>query len=160
MFGKILVIDDDESVLKSLNKILKLKSYQVDTVQNPAEIKSNPNLFIYNCILLDVKMPGINGMDLLNIIIKNFPTVPVIMISGQSNINIAVEAIKNGAFDFIEKPIDPEKLLVTIQNAIQKQNLQTAKENIFHELSENYQMVGESRAIMNIFNQIDKVADT
>ena len=160
MFGKILVIDDDESILKSLNKILKLKNYQVDTIQNPAEIKSSSNLFIYNCILLDVKMPGIDGMDLLNIIIKNFPTVPVIMISGQSNINIAVEAIKRGAFDFIEKPIDPEKLLVTIQNAIQKQNLQTAKENIFHELSENYQMVGESRAMMNIFNQIDKVADT
>jgi DNA-binding NtrC family response regulator len=105
-------------------------------------------------------MPGINGLELLNVIIKRYPAIPVLMVSGQSNIKIATEAIKNGAYDFIEKPIDPERLFISVQNAIYKQNLQEAKNNILGELQEKYRIIGKSPAIVEIFNQIEKVANT
>lgn len=160
MQHKILVIDDDENLLKSLSKILRLKNYLVDTIANSAQAEDLLERNHYNCILLDVKMPGINGLELLNIIIKRYPAIPVLMVSGQSNIKIATESIKNGAYDFIEKPIDPERLFISVQNAIYKQNLQEAKNNILGELQEKYRIIGKSPAIVEIFNQIEKVSNT
>ncbi|MHA1267932.1 MAG: sigma-54-dependent transcriptional regulator [Candidatus Helarchaeota archaeon] len=160
MSFKLLIVDDDENLLKSLQKILKLKNYSVDTVANPVQVEKLLENNHYHSILLDVRMPGINGLDLLKMVMHKSITTPVIMISGQSNIEIAVQAIKEGAYDFIEKPIDPDRLFVTLKNALQKHELLQVKETIYQELASNFRMIGESAALRKIFNIIQKIANT
>ncbi len=160
MVPKILIVDDDENLLKSLKKILKLHRYDVDAVSNPMQVEELMHQNRYQAVLLDVRMPGINGLELLKLIGHLSIMTPVIMISGQSNIEIAVEAIKEGAFDFIEKPIDPDRLLVTIRNALQKNELLQSKETIYQELASNYRMIGESAAMKRVFEMIRRVANT
>jgi len=160
MFERILVVDDDAALLKSLKKLLRLNDYIVDTISNPTQVKSQMKKEQYQCVLLDVKMPGINGLDLLKIVLTEYPLIPAILISGQSNIQIAVEALKNGAYDFIEKPIEPDRLLVTIKNAIYQRGLQQEKNNIFDQLQKKFRMIGKSEALINVFKQIHKVANS
>jgi DNA-binding NtrC family response regulator len=119
MNERILVIDDDENLLKSIDKILKLADYTVDTLLNPVQAVSRLESQDYHCLLLDVKMPEIDGMEVLKYVVQKYPHLPVIMISGQSNIEIARQAIKEGAYAFIEKPIDPEQLIITVKKATQ-----------------------------------------
>ncbi len=157
---RILIVDDDENILKSLKKILKLQHYSVDSVANPTHVEKLLGTNHYHSILLDVKMPGINGLDLLKMIIKKSITTPVIMVSGQSNIEIAMNAIKEGAYDFIEKPIDPERLLIALKNALQHHELIEAKEKISQKLFENFKMVGKSAALRRISDTIQEIADT
>ncbi len=160
MKHKILSIDDDINFLKSIKKFLEMDNYEVTTISNSSSVIEYLQNEKFDLILLDVKMPGVNGIDLFNMIVNKIPTVPIIMISGQSNIEIAVELIKNGAFDFIEKPLDPERLIVTIKNALKKHELIYEKENIFKELEENFRMIGESESMFNLISQIKSVAPT
>lgn len=157
---KILIADDDQNLLKSLEKLLKLEDYSVDAIANPSYVVKRLETNHYHSILLDVKMPGINGIDILKMIMQKSITTPVIMISGQSNIEVAMQAIKEGAYDFIEKPIDPERLLVTLKNALQHNELAEAKEEIYQELVENFKMVGKSVALRRIYDTIQKIANT
>ncbi|HGY56834.1 MAG TPA: sigma-54-dependent Fis family transcriptional regulator [Caldithrix abyssi] len=156
----ILAIDDDEQFLQSLVGLLKYKNYNIKPVSNPAVVPEMMKNNEYDCILLDVKMPGIDGISLLEKIIHAHPHIPVIMISGQSTLSIAVESIKKGAFDFLEKGADLDRLLITLQNAIDRRNWTIEREHLLSELYEQYQMVGQSSAIRRIFNQIDTVAPT
>ncbi len=160
MNTKILAIDDNLSFLNFLKENLSNIGYNVITVSDSnnaiTEIKSNS----YDCILLDVKLPGIDGIELLKISLKNNPATPVIMVSGQSSIKIAVEAIKLGAFDFIEKPVDANKLHVTIKNALEKKNLSIEKDFLLSELNENFRIIGESEQIQTVLEKIKNVADT
>lgn len=160
MAENILVIDDDSALLKSLKKLLNMYDYVVDTICNPGQVLQRLEKSEYQCILLDVKMPGLNGLDLLKMILRQYPLTPVIMISGQSNIKIAVESVVSGAYDFIEKPIEPDKLLVTVKNALYQHGLQEEKNNIFEQLEKNFRMLGKSEAMLKVFEQIQKVADS
>jgi DNA-binding NtrC family response regulator len=160
MVKRILVVDDDENLLKSIQKILKLENYIVDVLINAIHIDKHLEINKYHCLLLDVKMPVINGMDVLTKVKKKYPSLPIIMISGQSDIETAVQTIKEGAYDFIEKPINPERLLVAVKNAIQKNELQETSESIFNELKENFKLVGNSHALKNVIQQIKDVANT
>ena len=157
---KVLAIDDDEQFLHSLVGLLKYKNYSIDPISNPTIVPELIQQNEYDCILLDVKMPGIDGISLLERIIHIQPHIPVIMISGQSTLSIAVESIKKGAFDFLEKGADLDRLLITLQNAIDRRNWGLERERLLSELFEQYQMVGQSSAIRRIFNQIDTVAPT
>jgi len=114
----------------------------------------------YHSILLDVKMPGVNGFYLLKIIMQKSISTLVIMVLGQSNIEIAIRAIKEGAYDFIEKPIDPDRLLIVLKHALQHQELIEAKEKISQELLKNFKMVGKSAALRRISNTIQKISKT
>lgn len=160
MVERILVIDDDENLLKSIKKVLRLEQYSVDTLINAQQVEQWLDNQNYQSLLLDVKMPVINGLEVLKKVMQKYPALPVIMISGQSNIEIAVNTIKQGAYDFIEKPINPERLCVTVKNAIQRYHLQTTSDSIFNELQEKYRIIGKSPAIVEIFNQIEKVSNT
>ncbi|MFQ5640965.1 MAG: sigma-54-dependent transcriptional regulator [bacterium] len=160
MPARILVIDDDENLLKSLRKILRLQDYSVDAIANPTRVAGQLESQAYDCILLDVRMPGVSGLDLLRMILEKCPATPVIMISGQSAIATAVQSLKDGAYDFIEKPIDPERLFVAVKNAVQKKVLQEEKDTIFQELQERFRMIGESPAMKAIFQRIAEVAAT
>ena len=160
MNEKILVVDDDENLLKSLKKILALKHYCVETLANPMKIDSYLESKDYNCFLLDVRMPVISGIEVLKKVLHKLPALPVIMISGESDIETAVQAIKEGAYDFIEKPIDPERLFVTVKNAIQKHNLQEMSDSIYKELQDQFSIIGQSGTLKNIVQQIKEVSNT
>lgn len=156
---RILIVDDDEYLLASLQNLLTFKKYTVDLASNPIEAKELFHEHDYDIVLLDVKMPGISGMELLNEFLSNKPSVSVIMISGESTISIAVDALKRGAFDFVEKPIDPKRLLNSIRNALDRQKLFSEKNRLISALKERYQMVGQSPAMQTIFETIEQVAD-
>ena len=160
MNEKILVVDDDENLLKSIKKILSLEHYAVDTLSNPLKIDSYLESKDYHCLLLDVRMPVMSGIDVLKKTLYKNPALPIIMVSGQSDIETAVQAIKEGAYDFIEKPIDPERLFVAVKNAIQQHNLQEMSDSIFKELQDQFSIIGQSKALKNIVQQIKEVSDT
>ncbi len=160
MNTKILAIDDDVSFLKFLKENLESIGYITKTISDSNTATKALKKNSFDCVLLDVKIPGVNGLELLQISLNNNPTIPVIMLSGQSSIKIAVEAIKLGAFDFIEKPVDVEKLHITIKNAIDKKNLSKQKDFLLSELNEKYRIIGESEEIKNIILKIESIANT
>ncbi len=160
MNGRILVVDDDENLLKSVKKLLALEQYSVDTLVNPLKVIECLESHNYHCLLLDVKMPVMGGIEVLKNVLPKFPAMPVIMISGQSDIDTAVQSIKEGAYDFIQKPIDPDRLFVAVKNAIQRHHLQEMSDSIFRELRDRFSMIGRSTALMNIVQQIKEVSGT
>ncbi len=157
---KILAIDDDLNFLGFLEQNLNGVGYETSTISDSNSAINELEQNSFDCILLDVRIPGVNGLELLEYSLSKNPATPVIMISGQSSIKIAVEAIKLGAFDFVEKPIDVAKLHVTIKNALEKKSLSREKDFLLSELNENYRIIGKSEAIKKIISQISSIADT
>ncbi len=155
---RILAVDDDTRFLNYIENFLKLQKYSISTVADPHQVIPTLNKGNFHVVLLDVKMPGLDGVELLQQIKQRWPHLPVVMLSGQSTLRIAVESIKMGAFDFIEKGGDTERLLITLQNAIAQSTWQEERNLLLSELQELYQMVGESAAIQRIFQEIETIA--
>ncbi len=151
---RILAIDDDENFLQSVKNLLEYKNFEVETTSSPFQAEKSFQQQNFDCILLDVKMPGMDGITLLKKILYTNPSTPVVMISGQSTISTAVEALKEGAFDFIEKPLDAERLLITLRNALEKRSWLAEKSNLLSQLDETYRIVGKSPQIQEILNRI------
>ncbi len=160
MIKRVLAIDDDENYLKSIKKILEMNNFSVQTISNPRSVLDYIQENTLDAVIMDVKMPGLNGVELFSILQKKEPLVPVVVISGQSNIQIAVDFIKNGAYDFLEKPIEGDRLLVTLNNAVKKKELMQEKEIIYSELLENNRIIGESPQTKELLAKIEKVAKT
>lgn len=158
--NKILAVDDDITFLSSLKKVLELSGYSVSTEANPINVMNVLDNSNYSTVLLDVNMPGKNGINVFEEILQKYPHIPVVMISGQSNINIAVDAIKKGAFDFIEKPLDPERLLITLKNAISKKELFDEKEILEQAIDEGAKIIFKSRLMYEVLSKVDQVAKT
>lgn len=158
--AKILVIDDERAIRNTLKEILSYENYQVELAENAKvaleAIKSND----FDIILCDIKMPDIDGIELLPMLIEAHPDTQVIMISGHGNIDTAVDAIKKGAYDFIEKPLDLNRLLITIRNAIDKSSLVCETKKLRKKVDQRYVMIGRSKAITDILAMTDKVATT
>lgn len=157
---RILIIDDERSIRNSLRDILEYEKYKVDDAENG---KQGLELFssnVYDLVFSDIKMPQMDGIEVLQKIQELKPEVPVVMISGHGNIDTAVEAIKKGAFDFISKPLDLNRLLITVRNAMDKSKLVIETKTLKKKVSKKYEMVGDSKAISNIKNMIEKVATT
>ena len=158
--AKILVIDDEKSIRDTLKEILEYEDHQVDLAADGDEglalFKENK----YDIVLLDIKMPQKDGIEVLEEIFKINYEIPVIMISGHGNIDTAVESIKKGAYDFIEKPLDLNRLLVTIRNAMDKSTLVNETKTLKKKVSKTYDIVGESEAITKVKDMIEKVAPT
>lgn len=158
--SRILVIDDERSIRNTLKDILEYEKYQVDLAEEgPAGLellKKNE----YDIVLCDIKMPGMDGIEVLEKIQTDGIDTPVVMISGHGNIDTAVESIKKGAFDFIEKPLDLNRLLITIRNATDKSNLMTETKTLKKKVSKKYEIVGDSEAIRKIIDMTDRVAPT
>ncbi|MBN1925061.1 MAG: sigma-54-dependent Fis family transcriptional regulator [Prolixibacteraceae bacterium] len=158
--SKILVIDDERAIRNTLKDILEYEKFQVDLAENAYSalvfIKANS----YDVVLCDIKMPEMDGLELLPHLVENQPDVPVVMISGHGNIDTAVEAIKKGAYDFIEKPLDLNRLLITIRNALEKSSLVSETKTLRKKIGSKYTIVGESPPIRKIFDMTDKVAPT
>jgi len=158
--SKILVIDDERSIRNTLKDILEYEKYQVDVAEDGNAgldlLKKNE----YDIVLCDIKMPGIDGIEVLEKIQENGFDTPIVMISGHGNIDTAVESIKKGAYDFIEKPLDLNRLLITIRNAMDKSSLLTETKVLKKKVSKKYEIVGESGAIKKIIDMADRVAPT
>jgi len=158
--AKILVIDDEKSIRETLKEILEYEEHQVDVAEDgEAGLETFKNNR-YDIVLLDIKMPNKDGMEVLEEIFGVATDVPVIMISGHGNIDTAVESIKKGAYDFIEKPLDLNRILVTIRNAMDKSSLISETKTLKKQVNKTYDIVGESEPIQRVKNMIEKVAPT
>jgi two-component system, NtrC family, nitrogen regulation response regulator NtrX len=157
---KVLIIDDEKSIRKTLREILEYENFKVEEAGDGAEGASMAEKENYDIILCDIKMPKVDGMETLDRIQKSHPDTPVVMISGHGTIETAVEAVKKGAFDFIAKPLDLNRLLVTIRNAMDKTSLVTDVKILKKKISKTYEMIGESPSINQIQEMIEKVAPT
>lgn len=157
---KILVIDDERAIRNTLREILEYEKFIVDDASDGSEgvklIEKNK----YDLILSDIKMPKMDGMEVLDRIISITPDTPVVLISGHGNIDTAVEALKKGAYDYIAKPIDMNRLLVTVRNALDKKQLVSETKSLKKKINKTFEMVGESPAIQNIKELIERVAPT
>ncbi len=157
--AKILIIDDERSIRNTLRDILESEKYTIDDAEDGLtgldKIKQNE----YDVILCDIKMPRLDGMEVLSKSLEITDT-PVIMISGHGTIDTAVDAIKKGAYDYISKPPDLNRLLVTIRNAMDKSKLITETKVLKKQVIKKWEMVGESSAILDVKAMIEKVAPT
>jgi two-component system nitrogen regulation response regulator NtrX len=158
--SKILVIDDEKAIRNTLKEVLEYENHQVDLAEDGPTGLEMFSTNTYDIILCDIKMPKMDGIEVLFKINETSSDIPVIMISGHGNIDTAVEAIKKGAYDFLEKPLDLNRLLITIRNAMDKSRLVTQTQVLKSKVSKMYEIVGESEAINQVKLMIDKVAPT
>ena len=155
---KILVIDDERSIRNSMKDILQYEGHDVVLAENGMEGLVSVKSEKPDIVFCDIKMPKMEGIEVLERI-KEFSTdTPVIMISGHGTIDTAIEAIRKGAYDFIEKPLDLNRLLITIKNATDKHLLIHETKTLKNKVSKKYDMIGESEAINHVRSMIDKVA--
>jgi two-component system, NtrC family, nitrogen regulation response regulator NtrX len=156
----ILIIDDEKAIRKTLTEILSYEGYKIDEAGDGEEGLKKFAEKAYDIVLCDIKMPKVDGIEFLEKAKEINGDVPIIMISGHGNIDTAVEAVKKGAFDYISKPPDLNRLLITLRNAGDKQNLVTETKVLKRKVSKVQEIVGESDAIKKIKDTIDKVAPT
>ncbi len=156
----ILIIDDEKAIRKTLTEILSFEGYKIDEAADGEEGLKKFGEKSYDLVLCDIKMPKIDGIEFLEKSKLINPDVPVIMISGHGNIDTAVEAVKKGAFDYISKPPDLNRLLITLRNATEKQDLVTQTKVLKRKVSKVQEMVGVSGPIQKIKDTIEKVAPT
>lgn len=170
--AKILIVDDERAIRNTLREILEFEGYQVDVADDGPKAIDMASKTAYDLIYSDIKMPEMDGIEVLERLCsagttsKN-PTCPVVIISGHGNIETAVEALKKGAFDFIEKPLDLNRLLVTTKNALERNSLhaelgQKTEElkTLKQKVAQRNQMIGASAAIVRVREIINKVAPT
>ena len=156
---RILIIDDERSIRNSLKEILMDEGYEVDTADDGAMALEMVDKEKYSVIFCDIKMPGMDGVEVLDKMIQSGIDAAIVMISGHGDITTAVECIKKGAFDFIPKPLDLNRILITIKNATEKVSL-VKETRILKKKVYGQPMVGESPAILHIKDMIEKVAPT
>ncbi len=158
--SKILVIDDERAIRNTLKEVLEYEKHEVDLAEDGPSGLEMFNANSYDIVLCDIKMAKMDGIEVLQKIYETSPDIPVVMISGHGNIDTAVEAIKKGAFDFLEKPLDLNRLLITIRNATDKSTLITQTQVLKNKVSKMYEIVGESESIRKVKEMIDRVAPT
>ncbi|NIV92309.1 response regulator [candidate division KSB1 bacterium] len=156
----ILIVDDEKNIRRSVEMICSGDGYEVKSAADAAETWNILETGPVDLILLDIVMPGTDGLELLKQVKSKHPDVVVMMISGHATVQNAVTATKEGAYDFIEKPISKEKLLIAIKNALQSRSLQKENLQLRREIAGRYEMVGRSPAMNDVLEQISKVAPT
>jgi two-component system nitrogen regulation response regulator NtrX len=158
--SNILIIDDEKAIRKTLSEILSYEGYKIDEAGDGEEGLKKFKEKSYDVVLCDIKMPKLDGIEFLDKAREANPDVPVIMISGHGTIETAVEAVKKGAYDYISKPPDLNRLLITIRNAMDKTNLVAETKVLKRKVSKVEEMIGESGPIGRIKDTIEKVAPT
>lgn len=157
---RILIIDDENSIRRTLRDILENEGYAIDDAPDGTEGLKLAKTNHYDVILCDIKMPKMDGLEVLDKLLETGSDTPVVMISGHGNIDTAVDAIRKGAYDYISKPPDLNRLLVTIRNAFEKSNLVTETKILKKKVSKKYEMIGDSSSIKKIHEMINRVAPT
>ncbi len=158
--AKILIIDDEKAIRRSIREILEFEKHQIEEAEDG---QTGLNLALknnYDVILSDIKMPKLDGTELLAKLVENQTASAIIMMSGHGTIETAVDAVKNGAYDYLAKPIDLNRLLVSVRNALEKSELVTETKALRKKIIKSSDMVGESSCIQAIRDIIEKVAPT
>ncbi len=160
--SKILIIEDEAAIRRVLTKILSEENdtYQVEDVEDGIQGLEKIKNEDYDLVLCDIKMPKMDGVEVLEAIKKLKPEIPVVMISGHGDLETAVNTMRLGAFDYISKPPDLNRLLNTVRNALDRKQLVVENKILKKKVSKNYEMIGESEPINHIKSMIEKVAPT
>lgn len=158
--SKILIIDDERSIRSTLREILEYEQFEVEEAIDGQDGLYKLEQSVFDLVLCDIKMPKIDGLEVLQTINSKYPDVCVVMISGHGSIETAVEATKLGAYDFIAKPPDLNRLLITVRNALDKKNLVVETKTLKQIVHKTQEIIGESPAIQKIKSTIDRVAPT
>ena len=158
--AKILVIDDEKAIRRSIKEILEFEKHTIEEAEDGQmglnmALKNN-----YDLVLSDIKMPKLDGVELLQKLTESNITSAIIMMSGHGTIETAVDAVKKGAYDYLAKPIDLNRLLVAVRNALEKSTLVTETKILRKKISKSVEMIGDSKAIKEIKEIIEKVAPT
>jgi two-component system nitrogen regulation response regulator NtrX len=157
--ARILIVDDEKSIRNVLREILEYEKYEVDEAENGPEALGLVSKNNYDIVLCDIKMPKMDGIEVLEKMVP-ITDAQIIMISGHGTIETAVEAIKKGAYDYIAKPLDMNRTMITLRNALDKSHLIDETKALKRKVNKTYDMIGESRAIQGIKAMIEKVAPT
>ncbi|MBV6643516.1 MAG: sigma-54-dependent Fis family transcriptional regulator [Cyclobacteriaceae bacterium] len=158
--AKILIVDDEKSIRETLKEILEYEKYQVSEAQDGEAAWEELSKNSYDVVLCDIKMPKMDGIELLDKAVNEGIDTPFIMISAHGTIETAVDATKKGAYDFIQKPPDLNRLLLTVRNALDKSNLQVETKTLKKKINKAFDIVGNSKPIQEIKDTIEKVAPT
>ncbi|NUO00706.1 MAG: sigma-54-dependent Fis family transcriptional regulator [Saprospiraceae bacterium] len=160
--AKILIVDDEGSIRRTLREILEFEKYEVSEAVDGLDALAKVKQGGFDLILLDIKMPKMDGMEALDRIRESAPDAQIIMISGHATIDTAVEAVKRGAFDFISKPLDLNRLLITLRNALDRSNLVVETKALRRKVSQSkvQEIIGESEGIRLVKSTIDRIAPT
>ncbi|MBO7396708.1 MAG: sigma-54-dependent Fis family transcriptional regulator [Bacteroidales bacterium] len=156
---RVLIVDDERAIRYSLKEILEMESYQVEVAENGEEGLQKAEKEKYDAIFCDIKMPQMDGTEMLTRLVEEGIESPVIMISGHADISTAVDCIKKGAYDFIEKPLDLNRILITLKNATDKASL-VSQTKLLKKKVYGQQMIGESQGIQHVREMVEKVAPT
>ena len=162
IMATILIIDDEEAIRNALRDILEMEDYDIEEAKDGIEALSKIKQKGYDAIICDIKMPKMDGMEVLERVQILSPDIPIIMISGHGDIDTAVETVKKGAFDYISKPPDLNRLLITIRNALDKSSLVSETKVLKKKItkSKTQEIVGDSAAITKIKETIERIAPT
>jgi DNA-binding NtrC family response regulator len=158
--GRVLVVDDEKSIRTTLRNVLQYEQYAVAEASTGPQALEALESDTFDAVLLDIKMPGMDGMEVLRKIKEGDPTLPVIMLSGHGTIETAVEATKIGAFDFLEKPPDRDRILLTLRNAIKSRMLTEEKASLEKAVTKGFRIMGESDAIKELLQTIERIGPT
>jgi DNA-binding NtrC family response regulator len=157
---KILIVDDEQSIIDSISMVLTSEGYEITGCLNGLTALQNIKNTEYDLILLDIKMPKMDGLEVLARLLEYNPDLPVVMISGHGTIETAVDAIRKGAYDYIAKPPDLNRLLVTVRNALDRNSLVQETKTLKRKVFKTREMVGNSPSIAQIREMIDRVGPT
>ncbi len=158
--AKILVIDDEKAIRRSLRDILEFEKHTVEEAEDGEAGFKLASSKEFDLIISDIKMPKLDGIEFLSKITEHGTSAALVMMSGHGTIETAVEAVKKGAYDFMPKPIDLNRLLVTVRNALDKTTLVAETKALKKKVSKNYEMIGQSKGLDEIKVMIEKVAPT
>ena len=157
----ILIVDDERAIRSTLSEILSFEGYKIEEAEDGAiAIQKLENNDHYSCVLCDIKMPNKDGIEVLERAKELHPDLPIIMISGHGNLDTAVEAVRKGAYDYISKPPDLNRLLITLRNAMDKEVLVKETKKLRKKVAKTNDIVGSSKPIVELLEMVDKVAET
>jgi two-component system nitrogen regulation response regulator NtrX len=157
---RILVIDDETGIREAIRMTLEYEGYKIDEARSGQEGLDKAGRVPYDAILLDIKMPILDGIEVLENLREQKILTPVVMVSGHGDVHTAVECTKRGAFDFLEKPLNRDKLLLTVRNAVRQRSLEEENTELKEKAEKEYQLVGMSSVMADLKSQIERAAPT
>jgi two-component system nitrogen regulation response regulator NtrX len=157
---RVLVVDDETAIREAIRMTLEYEGYRVDEARSGEDGIDKAMKVAYDAILLDIKMPVLDGIEVLENLKQQKVATPVIMVSGHGDIQTAVECTKRGAFDFLEKPLNRDKLLLTVRNAVRTQKLEEEVDELRERTQREYQLIGRTKGMQDLMEQIERAAPT
>src|SRR5215217_6442359 len=157
---RILVIDDETGIREAIRMTLEYEGYKIDEARSGQEGLDKAAKVPYDAILLDIKMPVLDGIEVLENLKEQRIFSPVVMVSGHGDVHTAVECTKRGAFDFLEKPLNRDKLLLTVRNAVRQRSLEEENTELKEKKEKEYQLVGKSQLMGDLKSQVERAAPT